>query len=117
MTNQEIFDTVAKHLLTQKRRSKGVNSDASMYRGKDGLKCAIGCLITDEEYNKNFEGRSIFTLVKEEGHLQRFRKNLSILIELQKVHDDVFPIFWKLELMGIASKFGLNSDVIDQVYD
>lgn len=50
MTNQEIFDTVATHLLRQNARSMGPRTDPRFgtlsrgcaYRGDGGLRCAIG---------------------------------------------------------------------------
>lgn len=44
-TNQEIFDTCLTHLRAQGRRSIDPISGFCVYRGPDGLKCAIGALI------------------------------------------------------------------------
>lgn len=48
MTNQEIFEKVAKHLLDQGRRSTLAtptgDEGACAYRGTGGAKCAVGCL-------------------------------------------------------------------------
>lgn len=58
---QEIFNKVATHLLTQGKRS--VASDGScMYRGPEGTKCAIGCLIEDDEYHPLLEGKGAYGL-------------------------------------------------------
>ena len=54
---QYIFDRVATHLMTQSRKSVDPTSDKlCKYRGPDGCMCAIGCLMTDEEYKPAFEG-------------------------------------------------------------
>jgi hypothetical protein len=53
MTLQETFDKVCVHLLTQLQKSVFLDSNGSMacaYRGPNGLKCAVGCLIPDELY-------------------------------------------------------------------
>jgi hypothetical protein len=55
---QRIFNIVAKHLLTQKKLSIGLDNGCA-YRGKDGRKCAAGCLIDDEHYLPEFEGKTI----------------------------------------------------------
>ena len=57
MNDQDVFDRVATHLLTQKRRS--TNQSIPLYRDDRGNKCAIGCLIDDEHYNPILEGSSI----------------------------------------------------------
>lgn len=42
-TEQQVFDTVAKHLLTQMQQSRSTVDSTSiscLYRGPNGLKCA-----------------------------------------------------------------------------
>lgn len=59
---QEIFNRVVKHLRQQKVRA--YNDQMCCYRTvKDGktLKCAVGCLIRDEDYKPEMEG-AIFAL-------------------------------------------------------
>ena len=53
-TAQEVFDQVATHLLTQNERS--LDGASCSYRNCDGLKCAAGCLISDDEYDNQMEG-------------------------------------------------------------
>ena len=60
---QEVFDQVATHLLTQNKRSlfvRQIGTDtvmtASCRYKADNLRCAAGCLISDEEYNITCEG-------------------------------------------------------------
>ena len=48
MNTQQIFDKVATHLLTQNARSAAEGS--CLYRSPSGLKCAVGCLISDSVY-------------------------------------------------------------------
>lgn len=61
-SKQELFDTVARHLLTQRRQSKVVGGQCR-YRWEDPwgrvLRCAIGCLIPDEAYKPSYEGRPV----------------------------------------------------------
>lgn len=64
-TKQEVFDQVAKHLLTQKKRSTSIDDDDQcLYRGDGGLMCAAGCLIADSEYSSSWEGTPWTMLVR-----------------------------------------------------
>ena len=55
MTNLEVIATVRAHLLQQ--NAKSINRyGRCLYRGPEGRKCAIGCLIPDEKYDPAFEG-------------------------------------------------------------
>ena len=57
-TAQDVFDHVTQHLLKQGKRSVS-STGACQYRTEQAegvLKCAAGCLITDDEYNSKFEG-------------------------------------------------------------
>lgn len=65
MNAQEIFDTVASHLLQQGRKAVSVLGSCR-YRitapADVVLKCAIGCLIPDELYNPEMEGPGVSNL-------------------------------------------------------
>lgn len=61
MKTMDIFKHVGKHLLTQNEQSL-VDRDTDRscaYRGDGGLKCAVGCLITDEAYDPAIEGQGV----------------------------------------------------------
>ena len=50
-----VFMRVRDHLLSQAARA--VDADGfCMYRGRGGTKCAVGCLIPDEAYDRVMEG-------------------------------------------------------------
>ena len=53
MRKQQVFNTVAKHLLTQKKKS--IKDGTCRYRYRN-LSCAVGCLIPKEEYSPKLEG-------------------------------------------------------------
>ena len=57
MKKQEVFNKVAAHLLAQGKPA--LKGEDCVYRSKDGLKCAIGCLIPDENYTPEMERKSI----------------------------------------------------------
>lgn len=62
MTNQELFDKVVRAIVKQGRGS--INSEGlCVYRGPDGLKCAVGHIIPDELYSPLIEKTSAMTLV------------------------------------------------------
>ena len=58
LTKREMFDRVKAHLLKQNEKAMVETEDgiACRYRGPEGLTCAIGCLIPDDEYVGTFEG-------------------------------------------------------------
>lgn len=82
-TAQEVFDQVKNHLINQGEQS--LNSGGlCLYRNANGLSCAAGCLISEEEYSTNFEMNLWGDLIK---------KNLvpsthsDLIGELQQIHD------------------------------
>lgn len=94
MTNQEIFDKVRTHLLTQ--RTAAVHEGSCAYRA--GTKaCAVGALIPDALYTPEIEGKSV-------GSIINSQKLASVLLQagftpdqhpllrdLQRVHDRLMP--------------------------
>ena len=95
MNNREIFDHVKAHLLNQGKPSfrSNVNSYECAYRGDNGLMCAIGCLIKDEFYNVDFEGKTIYQddeiikVVESSIGRKLEKSDINLLWELQRIHD------------------------------
>lgn len=126
LTMQEIFDKVVNHMLTQGKRSAVqrpyLTSQACLYRGPDGLKCAVGCLIPDSEYSTAFDDPDINTGVaqllavmpkfgsalREGGVDTDDRRIVSMLASLQNVHDEFKPRDWRQQLESKARIFGLQ---------
>lgn len=103
-TDQEVFDQVATHLLTQMKRS--VSDDAvCLYRSPDGLKCAAGCLIGDDEYDPDMEGNCWVDLVSRFDFTQ---SHGNLIQRLQNVHDTYQPQDWLEQLKRIAFEFSLE---------
>lgn len=98
-TAQEVYDQVKNHLLTQNKRSEGI--DSCVYRNNYGLKCAAGCLISDEEYNKDMENRAWDDPMFPEYHRQLIRG-------MQKIHDVADVRKWRYELKLLAISHNLN---------
>lgn len=128
---QEIFDTVATHLLTQNEQSLDVYSDACMYRGDRGLKCAAGVLIPDDKYfsameKKNANGSVVWPVIAEalqvpvgelvgdadSGSSFYDTATANLVDELQKIHDNEPVRTWRIRLHSLAVRQGLNSDVL-----
>lgn len=123
MNAQEVFDTVAVHLLDQgepARRNAGGTGCA--YRGVGGLKCAVGCLIPDEDYDAIIEGTvtgpCLFKATHPSTRELKMRElltkldlvqHLDLLRRLQFIHDDHDPDDWLNMLHETARKWELSS--------
>lgn len=108
LTQQEIFDQVANHLLTQIKKSYDPVKKECQYRGPNGLKCAVGGIITDSELGK--QSNSINVL----GFILPFRLAVDkeFLRDLQVIHDENKPSRWINKLSLFAKKHKLDSDVL-----
>jgi len=115
-TAQDIFNTVAMHLMTQGERSTGAMG-LCRYRGSKGHMCAIGVLIPDEMYNSSMEGKTVGTI---QNRLPAaLRSHLPLLDDLQIVHDFCDHNEGrfnrgelKRSLKGTAKRFGLECEVL-----
>lgn len=109
MNNQEAFTIVKNHLLTQNcRAEEGSNC---LYRGPNGTKCAIGALITDEEFEKvkeaNYEHIGVYSLL--DLQLKSLEGlDIEFLRGLQNIHDCDQIYRWEYSLKRFAEKYGLN---------
>lgn len=114
MNAQQIFDTVARHLLTQRRKSQDAMGNC-LYRGPDGMKCAAGILIPDEEYSPELETKYVenplvwsATGIDDETHRPLIRS-------LQFMHDDDKVEDWPDELERIASEHRISSRIVAEL--
>jgi hypothetical protein len=114
MTQQEIFDKVARHLLTQKKRA--TVSGHCRYRTPDGCKCAIGCLISDEDYDPEFEGERVTHLLGRHAipSLENLDCDRIFLSRLQVLHDTGLPINWPKALHDFAISFCLSPTILSE---
>lgn len=92
ITAQEIFDKVVTHLRTQGEQASILKSDGGYscrYRTEDGLKCAVGCLIPDDDYSPSMEGTYASSVIsRNRDKLSYLSPHLALLDDLQAVHDD-----------------------------
>lgn len=98
MTNQEAFDRVWDWFVVRKGQKSTMVFDGGergcAYRGADGARCAVGCLIPDELYNLSMEQTSITVLLMDPGYgssppLRAHFSGVSqsLLSEMQSAHD------------------------------
>jgi hypothetical protein len=108
MTNQQLFSKVAKHLLTQKKRSMDPHEKGMCaYRGKNNLRCAIGALIPNTRYWGGLEGLGVeYTEIKEAAGLQP--DNYELAAKLQSLHDLTPPSRWLSALRRLATDCNLQ---------
>jgi hypothetical protein len=102
-TEQEVFDQVKNHLLTQGVKCE--SDDTCLYRGENNLKCAAGCLIADHQYMPEMEENNWETLV-EKGIVPSAHSDL--IEALQKVHDTCTVGTWSNYLWEVAREFNLQ---------
>lgn len=110
--NQEIFNKVVTHLITQGKPAEDSVGQCS-YRTPDPedrsktLMCAVGCLLSDDEYSEDIEGWPVEDLI-EEGFLGGYDPTL--LSRLQVAHDNYFQSIQTLKnkLIEIAEEFSLK---------
>jgi hypothetical protein len=124
MVKQEIFDKVAVHLLTQNLKSTETvyypeeeSKPLCRYRGHVNggkpLKCAVGVLIPDDVYSPKMEGCSVEELDILYPQLG-FTDQISLLEDLQGMHDCFEPHEWKGMLGGIANTYRINPSILNE---
>lgn len=110
---QQVFEQVARHLLTQKERC-AIPGGACKYRF-EGLMCAGGCLIDDSEYTINFDiSKGRFGTSWEALILREMVPNAhcDLIIKLQDIHDSHSVGLWKGSLIKLAEYVGLDSSFL-----
>lgn len=108
MTDQATFDKIVRHLLRQNKRSRMPDGNICLYRGPNGLKCAIGCLISDKEYRHEFEGARVAMLLTSYNCKQLMGLNIRLLTAMQRLHDECEVELWPTYIKHIAKQYGLK---------
>ncbi len=107
MTNQEILDKVANHLLIQNEKAWDEESLVCRYLDPEGNKCAVGCLIPEEQYSSKLEG-----LIASDDEIKNLPcmqgLDIDFLRDLQLIHDANDPHEWRKELENIANSYSLE---------
>lgn len=112
---QDIFDKVAKHLLTQNAKSENAEG-MCMYRGPGELRCAAGWIIPDNLYNSKMETRRMYAVFSDFPKVAEYlgRENSELVQRLQDVHDQEPVEYWPTALKVVAEKFELSTNVVDK---
>jgi hypothetical protein len=126
---QEVFNKVWNHLKAQNAQSIDLDADPDeegwkpcMYHNPQGLKCAVGCLITDEAYAKwgdHIEGlgslnSEVLRALSESGvDVDADNSSLRVLLRMIqfKVHDPVCNKTWKEmrpKMVALAREYNLE---------
>lgn len=109
--DQQVFDYVLEKLREQGCQSKHI--DRCLYRGPNGLKCAAGHLIPDDEYDENMEdgllkgSGSTFCNSLVNSYFSQKGVNIDLLARLQSVHDN----YWDTReeaFQYVAKEFNLT---------
>lgn len=112
MTDQEAFDKILAHARAQGRQALVTDESAPfvgcMYRHPDGLKCFVGALIPDAEYDQNMEDKRVEVLVRDFDPPSLRGLCRPLLMDLQRIHDGCRPVDWELGLAGVANAYGLT---------
>lgn len=115
-TAQEIFNQVCEHLNKQGEPcTVDVDGYPSCRYHEGDLRCAAGCLISEEEY----QDRSLY---KHEGRGWTYLANMhivpdnhfSLITDLQRVHDMNKPDQWENELRRVGLAYNLDTTVLDE---
>lgn len=104
-TAQEVFDQVATHLLHQGQKSMEIVGTGCAYRGSYGLKCAAGCLMSDNEWSSGMEGKRWRDLVLE---CSVPTDHFDLIRQLQNIHDAREPECWLERLNDLADSLHLQ---------
>lgn len=118
-TAQEVFDWVVSNLLRQGKKSLD-DRECCRYRGNDGLKCAAGWCISDDEYavvGNRFEnvvwgawGRETLRLLPHPDLAHN-----KLIRDMQRAHDDNPVTSWHSIFKQLAEEHGLDPSVMGKL--
>ena len=98
---QEVFEYIATHLLTQRKKCGRDDGGGFQCRYKyRALRCAAGALLGPNEYKRSYEGRSW-------EELQRYgsvpKAHCGLVSSLQDIHDEYEPDEWGRKLRELGA--------------
>ncbi len=115
MSTRTLFNTVAEHLLAQREKSRAEIDGTSvcLYRGPRGLKCAVGCLIKDQDFREVMNSSEVadsdvIEALEASLGYDLSRREVNLLAELQYVHDSEEVTNWPLNLIRVAQAYDLE---------
>lgn len=117
VSSQAVFDATVIHLFQQGQQA--IANQICLYRSPNGMKCAVGVHIRDDEYSEKMENKMVINLKDANLLPSRLIPHLKLLIDLQDFHDDSDnwrenDRTFKNKLKAIAEKYRLSSTIIDE---
>lgn len=124
-SRQDVFNQIVEHMLTQNKRctievlsNVGKEGDKEMkyvtmpaYHGDEGTRCAAGCFIAEDEYDKRFEGQAWSWLVCEElvpG------EHMDIIQAASTIHD-TYPVGeWYEALFRLGTRSKVSVQILER---
>jgi len=103
----KISETIRDHLI--KQNAQAIDNGLCCYRTDSGLKCAVGCLITDEHYSSNMEhrpakdGRVVRAIIESLGIEWNYKVE-GLLTAWQAYHDGVYGVWVNDKLCASPSE-------------
>lgn len=118
LDRQRAFETAVTHLIEQNEQSH--HNGICVYRGPNGTKCAVGALISDDEYDPLMETKNAAAVCQKFGILTDDLNDQDFLTMMQKtIHDRYdpklftsFSEFVKQKSIDFAKLYGLNTSFI-----
>lgn len=106
-SRQATFDRVVEHMLTQRISTESDWARRCAYRCGE-LRCAVGALISDENYDASLEGnraghKKVVSAVRRSGWSVKLD-----LVRIQVIHDRADPSSWESRLIDFAKENGLK---------
>lgn len=126
MTKQELFETMVSHVVAQGKPSRAFNEEFGDYSCRyrhESLKCAVGAIIPDDVYRKEFEGRSVEGLVEFLGEWKEnpiTEENLPFFGDVQRCCHDLdgawtAVFLYRANVQFVADKHNLNTKFLDRL--
>lgn len=118
MTDQELFEKCATHMLSMKERAvfKGMPGNTCRYRGggtSGDVCCPIGSLIPDDKYTPYLENHGAdATSVQEAAGLADEQVHLALQIQRIHDHSDGAMAQWRRALINLGEEHGLNTSFL-----
>jgi hypothetical protein len=111
---RQIFNKVEKHLLKQNTKSIDYQGFCN-YRSAGGLTCAVGCLMTDDMYDPSLEKQGVMEIAVVDAlspilglDVRKRNDKLNLLVDLQSVHDDYYPVRWHSRLEDLKLVYNIT---------
>lgn len=113
MTAQEVFDKVIKGLIEQGQKSFSQHKCFYRLETDNGcLKCAVGLLIPDDEYDEKMETKVVAAIYEFDSLSEETRElletHLDLLGDMQYIHDFREVEEWPISFKNLANQLDLD---------